>query len=182
MSGRRAAEPPLRSTLWPPHRPDSRGPELGLGPRTAPALAVDTGTPEAPGKRHPLFEADKQAPAALRAVLGRARLQAELGAAASLASHQLDRDVRGRGAHLDRYIRLLDQQLEPSKDHPLLPRRPAQPPMPGQNEALDRGSDEHCPGVTPALGFGVLAWTAQSVAWLRSKRLLVAARVVRHFG
>ena len=43
-------------------------------------------------------------------------------------------------------------------------------------------SDEHCPGVTPALGFGVLAWTAQSVAWLRSKRLLVAARVVRHFG
>ena len=42
--------------------------------------AIDTGTPEVPVKRAALeVEVDKQAPAALRAVLGRARLKAERG-------------------------------------------------------------------------------------------------------
>ena len=50
--------------------------------------AIDTGTPEVPVKRHALeVEVDKQAPAALRAVLGRARLKAERAAVASLALH-----------------------------------------------------------------------------------------------
>jgi hypothetical protein len=48
--------------------------------------AIDTGTPEAPAKLHPLeVEADKQAAATLRAVLGHARLKAERAAVGSLA-------------------------------------------------------------------------------------------------
>lgn len=82
------------------------------------AWAIDTGTPEHPG-RHPVeIEADKQAPAKLRAVLGRARLKAELAALTAAASDQPDPAVRRQVAGLDRHLQLLDQRLDPSK-HPL---------------------------------------------------------------
>jgi hypothetical protein len=82
------------------------------------AWAIDTGTPEHAG-RHPLeIEADKQAPAKLRAVLSRARLKAERAALAEATYHHRDPTVRRQVVGLDRHIQLLDQRLDPSK-HPL---------------------------------------------------------------
>jgi hypothetical protein len=91
------------------------------------AWAIDTGTPETQG-RHPLeIEADKQAPAKLRAVLSRARLKAERAALAATASDQPDPALRRQVAGLDRHIQLLDQRLDPSK-HPLA-RQPFSTPV-----------------------------------------------------
>ena len=74
--------------------------------------AIDTGTPEAPRAQLPLeVEADMQVPAALRTVLGRARLKAECATLASLVPNALGPDVQGRIVHLDTYIRILDQEL-----------------------------------------------------------------------
>jgi ATP-dependent exoDNAse (exonuclease V) alpha subunit len=82
------------------------------------AWAIDTGTPETQ-RRHPIeIEADKQAPAKLRAVLGRARLKAERAALTGGASNQPDQAVWRQVAGLDRHIQVLDQRLDPSK-HPL---------------------------------------------------------------
>jgi hypothetical protein len=82
------------------------------------AWAIDAGTPETQG-RHPLeIEADKQAPAKLRAVLSRARLKAERAALTAAASDRPDAALRRQVAGLDRHIELLDQRLDPSK-HPL---------------------------------------------------------------
>jgi conjugative relaxase-like TrwC/TraI family protein len=82
------------------------------------AWAIDTGTPRTQG-RHPLeIEADKQAPAKLRAVLSRARLKAERAALTAAPSDKPGPGVRRQVAGLDRHIRLLDQRLDSSK-HPL---------------------------------------------------------------
>jgi hypothetical protein len=86
------------------------------------AWAIDTGTPQHAG-RHPVeIEADKQAPAKLRAVLSRARLKAERAAVAATAPGQADPAFRRQVAGLDRHIQLLDQRLDPST-HPW-PRQP----------------------------------------------------------
>jgi hypothetical protein len=91
--------------------------------------AIDTGTPET-DRRHPLeVEADKRSPVALRAILGRARLRAERAAVASLVINGPTPAVRDRVAHLDSYIEVLDQQLEP---------RNRQPPAPVDSSALGR--------------------------------------------
>jgi ATP-dependent exoDNAse (exonuclease V) alpha subunit len=96
------------------------------------AWASDTGAPETQG-RHPVeIEADKQAPAKLRAVLSRARLKAERAALAAVASDQSDPALRRQVAGLDRHIQLLDQRLDPSK-HPLARQpfsTPAEAPAP----------------------------------------------------
>ncbi|HET6873484.1 MAG TPA: MobF family relaxase, partial [Acidimicrobiales bacterium] len=80
------------------------------------AWAIDTGTPT-DQRRHPLeIEADKQAPAKLRTVLGRARLKAERDAMAATAHDQPDPNLRRQVANLDRHIQLLDQRLDPWKN------------------------------------------------------------------
>jgi hypothetical protein len=91
------------------------------------AWAIDTGTPETQG-HHPLeIEADKQAPAKLRAVLSRARLKAERAALTATASDQSDLPFRRQVAGLDRHIQLLDQRLDPSKHR--LARQPFSTPV-----------------------------------------------------
>jgi hypothetical protein len=78
------------------------------------AWAIDTGTPQ-DRVRDPLeIEADKQAPAKLRAVLGRARLMAERAALAAVPDRPAPA-LRRQVASLDRHIQLLDQRLEPWK-------------------------------------------------------------------
>ena len=89
--------------------------------------AIDTGTPDEPTGRHPLeVETDKQVPAVLRTVLGRARLKAERAAMASLASHGQGAERRSRVDQLDRHIRILDQRLEAADYRQLLPQNSAQ--------------------------------------------------------
>jgi hypothetical protein len=91
------------------------------------AWAIDTGTPETQG-HHPLeIEADKQAPAKLRAVLSRARLKAERAVLVATASDQPDLTFRRQVAGLDRHIQLLDQRLDPSK--PPFARQPFSTPV-----------------------------------------------------
>lgn len=78
--------------------------------------AIDTGTPS-DQERHPLeIEADKRAPAKLRAVLGRARLKAERTAMTATAADRADPSIRQQVVNLDRHIQLLDQRLEPRRD------------------------------------------------------------------
>jgi conjugative relaxase-like TrwC/TraI family protein len=90
------------------------------------AWVIDTGTPQHSGQ-HPLeVEADKHAPAKLRAALSRARLKAER-AALTAPSDQPDPALRRQVAGLDRHIQLLDQRLDPSK-HPLA-RQPFSTPV-----------------------------------------------------
>jgi conjugative relaxase-like TrwC/TraI family protein len=102
------------------------------------AWAIDTGTPETQG-RHPLeIEADKQAPAKLRATLSRARLKAERAALAAAASDQPDPALRRQVAGLDRHIQLLDQRLDPSR-HPLAGQpfsTPVEPPVHERSSGL----------------------------------------------
>ena len=87
--------------------------------------AIDTGTPDGRVARHPLeVEADKRVPAALRTVLGHARLKAEREAIASLASHGQDADRRGQVAQLDSYISILGRKIESRKNS--VPRTPNQ--------------------------------------------------------
>ncbi len=80
--------------------------------------AIDTGTP-ATENRHPLeIEADKQTPAKLRAVLGRARLKAERDALTAAMGDAGDHDLRRQAAQLDRNIHNLDQRIDPRTLHP----------------------------------------------------------------
>ncbi len=106
------------------------------GRERRPLWAIDTGTPEAGAGRHPLeVELDKEAPSALRAVLGRARLKAERAALASLERNAPAADLPGRVAHLDQYIRVLDHQIDPQLHRPPLP-SPARTEAPAAEATL----------------------------------------------
>ncbi len=100
------------------------------------AWAIDTGRPEHT-RQHPVeIEADKQAPAKLRAVLSRARLKAERSALVAAASDQPDPALRRQVAGLDRHIQLLDQRLDPPNH--TLAKQPYSTPV--EAPAPERGS------------------------------------------